>query len=223
MNATIRPGTVLEILDDGVIKASAPGLFSYADDPSLLPPIMPWFIGSNSNSFSKLTKYEDVWIMNFSDNPRQLYWFRKDRIANNNDNIPMGEENVEVVCNREVAGEWATIYFSDGTGWIIGNGDSIIQIDNNGSIRITNDMPNRCIEINQKNISIGSKGESSHAAAYGDMTENALSSICAMLGSVAIKALANPYTIAIGAELFAKLPGVVNQIPNISSQHVTID
>jgi hypothetical protein len=38
-----------------------------------------------------------------------------------------------------------------------------------------------------------------------------------------MKALANPYTAPIGAELFAKLPAVVAAIPNISSQHVTID
>ena len=41
---------------------------------------MPWFIGNNSNTFSKLKQYDDVWIMNFSDNPRQLYWFRKDNV-----------------------------------------------------------------------------------------------------------------------------------------------
>ena len=33
---TIRPGTVLEILDDGLIKASAPGLFSITDDPEMI-------------------------------------------------------------------------------------------------------------------------------------------------------------------------------------------
>ena len=80
---TIRPGLVLEILEDGLIKASAPGLFSIIDDPNMLPPIMPWFIGNNSNAFSKLKQYDDVWIMNFSDNPQQLYWFRKDTIADN--------------------------------------------------------------------------------------------------------------------------------------------
>lgn len=222
VNATIRPGTVLEILDNGNIKASAPGLFSYVDDPSLLPPVMPWFIGHNTNAYSKLKKYEEIWILNFSDNPQQLYWFRKDRMSNNT-NIPMGEENVEVLCNREVAGEWATIYFSDGSGWIIGKGDSIIQIREDGSILLTNDMPNRCIDINNKNISIGSKGESAHPAAYGDSTEKTIMSLCILLNGIAMKALANPYTAAIGAELFAKLPAVISTIPNISSQHVTID
>lgn len=222
MKAIIRPGTVLEVLENGNIKASAPGLFSYIDAPETMPPIMPWFIGNNHNSFSQPKKYEEVWIMNFTDNPRQLYWFRKDRVQNNT-NIPMTEENVEVLCNREVAGEWATIYFSDGSGWVIGNGDSVIQIRPNGSILLTNDMPNRCIDINVNNISIGSEGESSHAAAYGDEVENVLNSICALLNSIAMKAIANPYTAAIGTELCAKLPGIINKIPNISSQHVTID
>ena len=38
----IRPGIVLEVLDNGIIKASAPGLFSYSDDPEKMPPIFPW-------------------------------------------------------------------------------------------------------------------------------------------------------------------------------------
>ena len=103
---TMRPGTVLEVLDNGIIKASAPGLFSFVEDPALLPPIMPWFIGSNSNSFSKVNKYDEVWILNFSDNPQQLYWFRKDPVTDNNElcvpgteNSIMQDENVEIICN----------------------------------------------------------------------------------------------------------------------------
>ena len=92
--ATIRPGTVREVLENGAVKATAPGLFSFEDDINNMPPIMPWQIGSNCNSFSKPKVYDDIWIMNFADNPRQLYWFRKDRIENNK-NIPITEENVE--------------------------------------------------------------------------------------------------------------------------------
>ena len=127
---TIRPGTVLEVLEDGCIKATAPGLFSVADDPSMMPPIMPWFIGHNSNAFSKPKQYDDVWILNFADNPRQLYWFRKDTLFDNNElvipdseNKVVDEENVEIICNKDIGGDWATIYFSDGSGWVIGQGN----------------------------------------------------------------------------------------------------
>jgi hypothetical protein len=84
-------------------------------------------------------------------------------------------------------------------------------------------MPNRCIEINNKNISIGSKGKSSHPAAYGDETESVLMSLCVLLNGIGMKAMANPYTAAIGTELFSKMPSIINKIPDISSQHVTID
>lgn len=227
---TIRPGTVLEILDDGLIKASAPGLFSITDDPEMLPPIMPWFIGNNSNSFSKLKQYDEVWILNFSDNPRQLYWFRKDRVEDNNelvipdsDQKVTAEENVEIICNRDVGGEWATIYFSDGSGWVIGKGDSIIQIRKNGTILLDIGQNNRCIDINGSNISIGSKNKSAHPAAYGDLTEKVIMEICLLLNAVATKAMTNPYTIPIGSEIMVKLPSIINAIPDISSEHVTID
>jgi hypothetical protein len=160
--------------------------------------------------------------MNFSDNPRQLYWFRKDNV-NENENIPLTEENVEIICNRNVGGEWCSIYFSDGSGWVIGKGDSIIKIRPDGSIMLSNDMPNRCIDINGKNISIGSEGESAHPAAYGDAVEDILTSLCVMLNGIGIKAMAVPHTAPIGTDLLAKLPGITSKIANISSKHVTID
>ena len=221
-NATIRPGKVLEVLENGDIKATAPGLFSYMDSTDKLPPIKAWFIGSNCNNYSKPMPQDEVWIMNFTDNPRQLYWFRKDRIENN-ENIPIGEENVEVVCNRNVCGEWCSIYFSDGSGWIIGKGDSTINISPSGDITLTNGMPKRCIDINPGNISIGSKGESAHPAAYGDKVEDLLMSLCVLLNDVGMKAMTNPYTMAIGTDLLAKLPKITSKIPSISSQNVTID
>ena len=112
---TIRPGTVREILENGIIKASAPGLFSFTDDTTKMPPIMPWQIGGNSGAFSKVKLYDEVWIMNFTDNPRQLYWFRKDSISMNENLLDTinNESNVEIVCNRNIAGDWCSIYFSD--------------------------------------------------------------------------------------------------------------
>lgn len=220
---TIRPGTVLEVFDDGSIKASAPGLFSFDDDTNKMPPILPWFIGNNTNAFSKLKPYEEVWIMNFSDNPRQLYWFRKDTVSDNAENIPMSEENVEILCNREVGGEYCSIYFSDGSGWVISKGVSVIKIKPDGSIILTTDMPNRCIEINGQNISIGSEGQSAHPAAYGDKTEELLMNLCMLLNKVGVAAISNPLTFAIGSELLGGLPNITLKISDISSQHVTID
>lgn len=221
-NGTIRPGTVLQVLANGCIKASAPGLFSATDDPNKLPPIMPWFMGSNANAYSQPKVYDEVWIMNFSDNPQQLYWFRKDNISNS-ENIPTSETNVEIVCNRNVGGEWCSIYFSDGSGWIMGKGESVMQIRNDGTILLSIDQPGRCIDINGKNISIGKEGSSSHPAAYGDKTEEVLLALCNLLNSVAQKAMGNPHTAAIGVELMAKLPTISNKVPNISSQNVTIE
>lgn len=222
INATIRPGTVLEVLENGIIKASAPGLFAFVDDPNMMPPISPWFIGGVSNSFSKLKQYDEVWIINFTDNPRQLYWFRKDNIGDNT-NIPMNETNVEVLCNREVGGDWCTIYFSDGSGWVISKGESIINIRADGSIVLTNGSAHRCIDINGENISIGSEHTSAHPAAYGDKVEDALQSLSTVLNSVAMSALSNPYTVSIGLSLMEKLPNFTKKISNISSSHVTID
>lgn len=218
----IRPGMVMEVLENGVIKASAPGLFSFEDDPAQMPPIMPWFIGSNCNAYSSPKKHDEVWIMNFSDNPMQLYWFRKDRLENNK-NIPMQEENVEILCNRDVAGEWCTIYFSDGSGWVISKGSSIIQIDKEGDILLSTGLPHRNISITPDGISLGTKNGSAHPGAYGDEVANVFYALCALLSQVAMSALPNPYTTAIGTTLMSGLGNITSKIPNISSPNVTLD
>ena len=221
-NGTIRPGTVLEVLENGNIKASAPGLFSFEDDPAKLPPIMPWFIGSNCNSYSQPLKYDDVWIMNFTDNPQQLYWFRKDRMINN-ENLPMNEENIEIVCNRDVGGDWCSIYFSDGSGWVMSKGDSMVQIKPDGSINLNPGFKHRIIDVNAESISLGSMGKSEHQAAYGDVIADVFLSLITALRQVQMAAMPNPMTAAIGAVLATSLPLIEQKLPEIVSPHVTLD
>lgn len=218
-NATIRPGKILSVLPNGNIKATAPGLFSMTDDLEKLPPIMPF---NSSGVFSQPKKLDEVWIMNFTDNPQQLYWFKKGNVMNNK-NIPNTEQNVEVLCNREVKGEWCTIYFSDGSGWVIGKGSSIINITSEGDIVLSTGAPNRIIDINKNSISLGSYNESAHPAAFGDCVEDVFEALCLLLSGVALKAMANPYTAAIGLEIMSKLPAAMNKIETISSTNVTLD
>lgn len=224
-NGIMRPGIVREVLYGGYIKASAPGLFSIEDDPEDLPPIMPLVGGANSGANSQITTGDEVWILNFSDNLQQLYWIKKYSFDNTMPNIVnhgLGR-NIEVIANRKAGGDWCSIYFDDGTGWIISKGDSRIQICVDGSIALSMPAENRCLHINESNISIGSAGESAHQAAYGDVIEEVLTSLCLLLNGVATKALTNPHTAAIGTELFKTLPQIVNKISEISSENVTID
>lgn len=222
LKGVIRPGTVLEVFDNGEIKASAPGLFSFIDDSSKMPPIMPWQIGSNCNSYTKLSVGDDVWIMNFEDNPLQLYWFRKDH-STECDNIDFKDTNIEVLCNKDMGGEWATIYLSDGSGWVISKGESIIQIRPDGSIKLSNGFKHRVIDINTNGISLGSEGKSKHKAAYGDEIADAFIALVKVLRTVALIASTNPYTMAIGSALQTTLPLFEEYIPKITSPNVSLD
>lgn len=221
MSGTMRPGIVRTTLLNGSIKVAAPGLFSITDDIDLLPPVMPWFVG-NSNSYSQPKVGDEVWVLSFSDNPLQLYWFKKEA-DNNLENIPMHCREIEVICNRETDNGWATIYFTDGSGWVIGNGETKLILAADGSIVMTTGMPNRCIHVNEQNISLGSLYNSSHSAAYGDVVEEILNSLCVLLGSIGMSAVANPYTSFIGNTIIQNLPKISNRIADISSKHVTID
>lgn len=219
-NAILRPGKVIEVLDDGKIRASVPGLFSeeYKDK---LPPIHPFFT-QHTNAYSDPKVYDDVWVLNFYDNPLDLHWFRKDNFPENNKEI-LQEENVEVLCNREAGLGWAQIYFSDGTGWIIRNDESLIQIRKDGSILLQMDWPHRTIDINSGNISLGSEGESAHPAALGDKTQDSITAICGLFNVIATVAKSNPYTMMIGTTIDSLLPDVQKTIGPIASNHVTLD
>lgn len=220
-NGTIRPGIVIEVLDKGCIKAGVPGLFN-REDKDKLPPIMPFPFGHNVNSFSSIKELEEVWIMNFSDNPMQLYWVRKDNMAENNKEL-LKEENVEIICNRENDLTWATIYFSDGSGWIIRNDESVVQIRKDGSILLDSNLPHRVIDINPKSISLGSKTESAHPAVYGDVLMEALQNIQISLELIKQASNMNPYTKPISIGL-GKLPSELKElIPKVVSTNVTLD
>lgn len=218
----LRPGIILEVLDNGKIKASAPGLFS-SEDKDLIPPIMPFWelIGSHSNSFSTPIKGDEVWVLNLTDNPLQLYWFRKDPHIDTNKEIfeEGGIENVEILCNRESGLGYATLYFSDGSGWILRNDDSRLQIFPDGHIELGMNWPHRTIKIDSNAISLG---DGEHPACYGDETANILLKICGLLQALGMAAKTNPYTMAL-APLFNQAKNIQEDIPGIKSTHVKID
>ena len=232
-NGELRPGVVLEVLSvDGIIKASVPGLFS-SRDQELLPPIYPFGVGA-SNTFSTPNIGDEVWVLSFTDNLQQLYWFRKDNFSENNGKrsgkSPTGKEggfqhetNVEVLANRDSGTGTATLYFSDGTGWIIQNQDVIIQLDPNGVITLTNGLPHSTIEINDGTISLGTKGGSAHPACHGDKVANLFEKIVKTFSMLSVVAKANPYTTALGQAIDQCLETFKDDPNFINSEVVTLD
>lgn len=224
LNGTLRPGIILEVLENGKIKASAPGLFM-AEDKDLNPPIMPFWelIGGHANTFSTPTKNEEIWILNLDDNPLQLYWFRKDHHIDANKEIfeEGGTENVEILCNRESGVGYATLYFSDGSGWMLRNDDSRLQIFPDGHIELGMKWPHRIIKIDPKAIHLGA-GKTEHPACYGDETATILLKICGLLQALGKVAKTNPYTMALGP-LFEQAKKIQEDIPGIKSPHVKLD
>lgn len=219
-NAILRPGKILEVLQNGEVVAEVPGLFS-SQDKDNLPPIKPMFHGAE-NSYSQPKVNQEIWVLNMVDNPQQLYWFRKDNIIEKNINI-INDENVEVICNRESGLGWATIYFSDGSGWVIQKDESIIQIRKDGSIVLKMDWPNRAIEVSTNGISLGSEGGSAHPAAYGDKVEEIFGDLLTMFNSIKLVAATNPYTVSIANVMKPHIKKIQDKIGSISSNHISID
>ena len=238
MYGEMRPGVVLEIVNNqGLIKAEVPGLFNRADQENL-PPIMPWPSGGSLNSFSTPKVQDEVWVIFFTDNPEQLFWLRKDNFSR--DNITYGgditngvsgsaggniqdQPGVQILANIESKSDWATIYFDDGSGWVIKNQQAILQLDQEGNIRISNGQPHGTIEINDNGISLGSESESTHPAPLGDRVQELFESIIDMFQTIQIVASANPYTMSISKAIEQKLPNFENAPQYINSNFVTLD
>lgn len=219
-NATLRPARVIEVLKNGNIKVEAPGMFS-GEDKDLLPPVMP-FLCAHPNAVTTPTIGMEVWLLSVSDNPRQLFWFRKDDPTTNNTNIPAGT-HVEVISNHRSGMGFATIYFEDGSGWVITNGGSSINISHDGTITLDAGVPHSVIQVGSSGISLGSKGQSSHPGTYGDKVEEAFGILSSTLNAVQQAASTNVYTkpIAIALEKVAdRLDAVAGAI---SSPNVTLD
>ena len=221
VNATLRPGVVTNVLENGKIKAKVPGLFIGGED--FTPQILPFYelMGQHANAFSTPVIGDDVWVLNTADNPFELYWFRKDNHIENNKTIfeEGGKENVEIICNRSNSNGWATIYFSDGSGWIIRNNESIIRILSNGDIDINTSKNHRKITIDSEAIKLGN-GE--HPGALADFVQSRLEEICDLLLTAAKAANSYPETMTL-SPIFNKAQLIKEKIPEILSQHIKLD
>ena len=221
----IRPGRVLAVVDEkGIIKATVPGLFSDQDDPDLLPPVYPYFIG-NKNMFTKVKEDDSVWVMFFDDNPYELFYFRKDNIQESLSEILNKDyENIEVITHLDNDSGYVSLYYTDGTGWILRKEDSVIQIDKTGRIILDyNGDKHRQISIDDNSISLGTVGGSAEPAVLGDKLTDTLQKLYLTLKSIEEASKINPYTIAIGLAMKSSLSQYKNSIDKITSQHVTLD
>lgn len=219
-NGTMRPGTVLEVVDKkGIIKVEAPGLFSITDDPVLLPNVYPLFL-FGTNTFSTPVKGDEVWVLSFSDNDQQLYWFRKDDLDDNKKYLTDEEGKIDILLNRDSNSGWGTLYFSDGSGWVLSRDNSKINIDKNGDIHIVHPNPNRTISITPAGISLGKDGKSDHSACFADELIPILNAMTRQWDLLKESLKSSPYTV--GASMAIDTSMWKNDIDNIESVNVTL-
>lgn len=229
IHATIRPGKVLEIVEDGAgaIKVSAPGLFTDADGTEVLPPVYPWPFGHHANAYSCPKVEDEVWVISFTDNPLQLHWVRKDDFPENLKDLPLADEtqNLEVVVNREFEdSKWAILYFSNDDGWMMRKGeDGLINIRQDGSILLKTNFDKRIIDICEDSIALGTEGKAEdNAMLYSKWKEWADELLNQFKTTLMNAASANPYTANLAPAFQAVAAALQPKIDPIKSEHVTI-
>ena len=218
----MRPATVLKVVDTkGTIKVEAPGLFAITDDPDKLPPVYPLFL-QHKNEFSSPVESEEVWVINFTDNDQQLYWLRKDNLDDNKKLLTDEEGVIDILLNRDANGVWGTLYFSDGSGWVISRDKSKICINADGDIIIQHPNPSRTLTINSDGISLGNEnGKSSHSATFADELIPILNDITRQFDQLKMGLKSCPYTIPASETINTSV--WKDKINKIESKNVTLE
>lgn len=223
----LRPGIVVEIVDKkGTIKATSPGLFSVEDDHELLPPILPWFQGSNSSYSSPLVG-DVVWILHDRSNTQLFHYIRFNRLDDSVSKMleESEDENIEVIFSRDTSKGLYQLFFSDGTGIKLLRDNSYICIKPNGDIDIVTENSRRSISLSGDSICLGADSENAKSVqthvAYGERVEDCLNTINSILKQLQSLATANPYTSAL-KPAFATLPKLESQISKITSDEVRV-
>ena len=229
LHGTIRPGKVLEIIEDGAgaIKVSAPGLFTDADGTEVLPPVYPWPFGHHANSYSCPKVDEEVWVMSFSDNALQLHWVRKDDFPENLKDLPLTDEaqNLEVVVNREFEdSKWAILYFDNDDGWMMRKGeDGLINIRADGSILLKTNFDKRIIDICEDSIALGTEGKADDSALLFSKWKEWADEIVNQLNTTLMSAAsANPYTVNLAPAFQGMASAIQAKIAPVESKNVSI-
>jgi hypothetical protein len=226
-NAEIRPGFVLQVVDDyGTIKASVVGLFSDEADPDTLPPVYP-FMSLSRGTFSHPKENDPIWVLFTLDNPQELVYVRQANLPDQlSDTLDKSYEDVEVLMRTDSGTGYSQVLFDTEEGLIVQNDDSSIIINKDGDITISKNGSHRTIEINSDGISIGSPGKSAEPALLGDKTEDALNKLwkCINTGVMSLQSSC-PYAAPAMAQVQAQnvLPAAKSAIMKIKSDNVTLD
>jgi len=223
INGEIRPGVVLEVLDEyGTIKGSCLGLFSDEEDPNLLPPIQQWPTQSGT-CFNQPKVNDPIWVLFFHDNPQELFYFFQANVKKSSNHILSKKpKDAQILASRDSDLGKAQLYYTSDDGWKMEKEESRVQIDKDNNIELSkDDLEERSLKIDDDGVFLGDK-EKSQPAVLGDDLQDCLTSIYNALQALNEGLLSNPYTSPAAAQLTPKLAPIYNKINNILSKTVNV-
>lgn len=223
INGEIRPGVVLEVLDEyGTIKGSCLGMFSDEDDPELLPPIQQWPTQSGT-CFNQPKVNDPIWVLFFYDNPQELFYFFQANVQRSSNHILSKKpKDAQILASRDSDLGKAQLYYTSDDGWKIEKDESRVQIDKDNNIELSkDDLEERSLKIDEDGVFLGDK-EKSQPAVLGDDLQDCLTSIYNALQALNEGLLSNPYTSPAAAQFTPKLAPIYNKINNILSKTVNV-
>lgn len=137
----LLPGVVISVKDEeclGRIKVALPNAESTSNTQlNALPWCYPLFMTGTYQGFTKLVDNCKVWVLrNKLDKLEMWYWPMVD-LNPNTQNIVAPYDNPDVLISRDMGGQNAYIYYTDGQGIVLSIGQTKININEKGEIILT--------------------------------------------------------------------------------------
>lgn len=216
-------GKVLKVVDVyGTVKCTIAGIFDDDADVEKLPPVYP-LIRSSSHGFCKPTVGDELWVLINRANKQELYYmFRGDIKRFNGEYLETDYPDVDIISKHGDDETGTNLMMNSQDGWVMQNGKSKVQVDNDGVARLTADDEKRQINVGADNISLVSGGDAQPAVLGNELT-TCLNNLVELLQKTATIAKTNPYTTNVGVAIESMLPKLNNSIGKIMSQNVVLD
>lgn len=188
------PGVVISNTDAenlGRIKAYSPGLFdTNTMDEEALPWVYP-FCMSMYQSFSTQSVNSKVWIIFIPDNPYGYFYLPfHDPHTEVSQHI---KGKTDVVFGREGSTGSANIYFNESEGLVLRNGNSRVQLLNDGRVYVTdNTESGKNLVLSNGKCYLGDSGF--EPMVLGNKLKKVFDDLSDKLGQLAGKCNESPYT-----------------------------
>ncbi len=190
-------------------------------------PLYTWLSSPACGSFSALNVGDTVLCFVDKKNT-ELRWYTRHMVIKDGSSLSHLLEgdltDIDVLVCRDGKNTTFQLYASDGTGWILSTGGTVLNINTDGSVSLSTQWSHRGVSVSDSSISLGpASGDAAEPAVLGDKMTDYVDKIDTLLEDIQKAASASPYTKQIETTIQAEIGDIKDAAARICSDNVRID